>query len=93
MARFPEVYQDPQWEPARQECIRRANGLCQECMRKKKIKPGKEVDHIIELTEDNKTDWDIAYNPDNLQYLCTDHHNHKHNRSNGLQDFLIPPES
>ncbi|WP_412760916.1 HNH endonuclease [Paenibacillus validus] len=60
-------------------------------MRKGRIKKGKDVDHIIELTDDNKHDWNIAYNPDNLQYLCTDCHNHKHDRSNGLQIFLTPP--
>lgn len=91
MARFPEIYKDPQWEPTRQYVIMRANGLCEECQKRKKIKPGKEVHHIVELTAENKNDWNIAFNPDNLEYLCTDCHNHKHDRSIGLQDFLIPP--
>lgn len=91
MARFPEVYRDPQWEPARQACISKALGLCEECKHKGKVKAGKEVDHIIELTEGNKNDWNIAYNPENLQYLCSDCHNHKHSRSIGLQNFLNPP--
>ena len=91
LAKHKEIYKDPQWEPARQECIRKANGLCEECKRKDKLKPGKEVDHIIELTNQNKHDWNIAYNPNNLQYLCTDCHNHKSGRSIGLQNFLTPP--
>lgn len=91
MAKFPEVYKNPQWNPARKECIRRANGLCEDCKSRGRIKPGKEVDHIIELTEENKDDWNIAFNPDNLQYLCSDCHNEKHDRSIGLQKFLTPP--
>ncbi|KUP24912.1 HNH endonuclease signature motif containing protein [Paenibacillus sp. DMB5] len=91
MARHPEIYSAPEWGHARQFVIVRANGLCEECRRKGKVKSGKDVDHIIELTDDNKHDWNIAYNPDNLQYLCTDCHNHKHSRSIGLQNFLQPP--
>jgi len=91
MARHPDVYKNKQWEPVRQFVIIRANGLCEQCKDKGIIKSGKEVDHIIELTDANKHDWNIAYNPENLQYLCTDCHNHKSGRSTGLQDFLIPP--
>ena len=91
MARHPEVYADPEWEKSRQYVIVRANGLCELCKEKEKYKPGKEVDHIIELTDENKTDWNIAYNPENLQSLCTDCHNDKHFRSIGLQNFLTPP--
>ena len=91
MGRFKEIYDDPQWEPARQEAIRRANGLCVTCFKRGIIKPGKEVDHIVELTEENKDDWYIAFNPNNLEYKCTDCHNEKHERSIGLQKFLIPP--
>ncbi|MPM68910.1 hypothetical protein SDC9_115845 [bioreactor metagenome] len=91
MARFPEVYQDTRWPPARRECIRRANGLCQQCARRGKVKAGREVDHIIELTAKNKSDPMIAYGQDNLQYLCTDCHNEKHDRSIGLQKYLTPP--
>lgn len=91
MARFPEIYASPEWERSRQYVIARANGLCECCKEKGRIKPGKEVDHIEELTEENKDDWYVAYNPDNLQYLCSDCHNNKHDRSIGLQKFLTPP--
>lgn len=91
MARHPEIYAAPEWEEARQGAISRANGLCEECERKGKVKHGKEVDHIIELTDENKHRWEIAYCLDNLQLLCSDCHNHKHKRSIGLQDFLTPP--
>jgi len=91
MARHAEIYNTIEWERARKFVIARANGLCEHCLKKKRIKPGKEVDHIIELTDENKHDWNIAYNPDNLQLLCSDCHNDKHDRSIGLQKFLLPP--
>ena len=91
MARHPEIYKTAEWESVRQFIIVRANGLCENCKSRGIVKPGKEVDHIVELTGDNKHDWSIAYNPDNLQYLCTDCHNHKSRRSIGLQDFITPP--
>ena len=91
MARHPEIYKNKQWPKVRQFVIIRANGLCEQCQAKGVVKPGKEVDHIIELTDENKNDWNIAYNPDNLQYLCSDCHNHKSGRSTGLQNFLTPP--
>jgi len=102
MARFPEVYNDPRWEPARQAVIIRDKGLCQECRRKgiykpcptgkngKKRKSGIQVHHIIELTEENKTDWNIAFNPNNLEVRCDDCHQHQHGRSIGLQSFTQP---
>jgi 5-methylcytosine-specific restriction endonuclease McrA len=91
MARHAEIYQDPQWEPARQECRRRANGLCQRCKSKGKVKHGKIAHHKVWLTDDNKYDWNIAFNPDNLEWLCNDCHEDEHDRSIGLQKFLIPP--
>lgn len=92
MARHPEIYQDPQWEVARQECERRADGLCERCRKKNKFVPGKIAHHIIWLTDENKHDWDIAFNPDNLEWLCNDCHEDEHERTTGLQKFLTPPE-
>lgn len=91
MARHSEVYRKPEWKKVRKEVIRRANGLCEDCKARNKIKTGKEVHHIIELTDENKHDWNIAYNPANLRLLCSDCHNDRHDRSIGLQKFLIPP--
>jgi len=90
MARHPEIYANPEWKKSRRVCIARANGLCEHCKKKGIVRKGREVDHIIELIDENKHDWNIAYNPDNLQYLCSSCHNHKHQRSIGLQDFITP---
>lgn len=90
MARHPEIYATAEWRKARRYVIARDNGCCVLCTLLGLHKAGKEVDHIIELTDENKHDWNIAYNPINLRYLCTDCHNHKSGRSIGLQDFLVP---
>lgn len=91
MARHTEIYKSPEWEKVRQFVIIRANGLCERCQEKGRIKPGKEVHHIEELSDLNKHNWSISYDPDNLQFLCSDCHNEKHDRSIGLQKFLTPP--
>lgn len=91
MARHPEIYASPEWKKVRRFVISRSNGLCEECLKRNKVKPGKEVDHVTELTDKNKHLWNIAYNPENLQLLCSDCHNEKHDRSIGLQKFLSPP--
>jgi len=90
MARHSEIYKTTEWEKVRQFVIVRDNGLCVLCRKKGKIKPGTQIDHIEELTDKNKHDWNIAYNPENLQLLCDDCHQHKHGRSIGLQNFVAP---
>lgn len=90
MARFPQVYKTAEWEQVRQYVIQRAHGLCEECLRQGRVEAGREVDHIIPLDEINWQDWNVAYNPENLQYLCTACHNAKHGRDTGLSRFVEP---
>lgn len=91
MGRHAEIYKTKEWKTTRAAVISKANGLCQECRKKGKIVKGKEVHHIKHLTDNNKDDWNIVYNTDNLTFLCSDCHNDIHDRSIGLQDFLTPP--
>ena len=91
MARHKDIYKTKEWQQVRRYVITRSNGLCEKCKAKGKIKKGKEVHHKKWLNDNNKHDWDIAYNPDNLIFLCSDCHNDEHDRSTGLQKFLTPP--
>jgi 5-methylcytosine-specific restriction endonuclease McrA len=91
MARHSEIYKKKEWYKARWFVISRSNGLCERCMNKGKIKVGKIVHHKKWLTDENKHDWNIAYNPENLEYICNDCHEEEHDRSIGLQGFLSPP--
>lgn len=90
MARFPEVYRRAEWDQVREYVIARVHGLCEECTRQGRIEAGRDVDHIVPLTAANKDDWNIAYNPDNLQLLCKDCHDRKHGRTSGLHAFVMP---
>ncbi|MHC1720846.1 MAG: HNH endonuclease signature motif containing protein [Clostridiaceae bacterium] len=91
MARHPEIYATTQWEKARCYVIMRAYGLCERCLKDGAINPGKIVHHIVWLTYNNKHDWNIAYNPDNLIYLCNSCHEEIHKRTSGLNKFINPP--
>jgi 5-methylcytosine-specific restriction endonuclease McrA len=92
VAKHKEIYQTAEWERVRQFVIARANGMCELCWAKGIVMPGKEVDHVIELSDSNKNNWNIAYNPENLRLLCSSCHNERHNRSIGLQKFINPPQ-
>lgn len=93
MARFPQVYRTTEWERVRQYVIQRAHGLCEECLRQGRIEVGTDVDHIQPLDESNWQDWNIAYNPDNLQLLCRQCHAEKHKRDSGLSRFVEPVQA
>lgn len=90
MARFQQVYKKAEWLRVRRYVIERAHGLCEECLRQGRIQAGVEVDHVVPLDEENWQNWDIAYNPENLQLLCRDCHNLKHGRISSLQRFVEP---
>jgi 5-methylcytosine-specific restriction endonuclease McrA len=90
MARFPQVYRTAEWERSREFVIQRAQGLCEECLRQGRVEAGIDVDHIIPLNDQNWRDWNIAYNPDNLQLLCKPCHAAKHSSDSGLSRFVEP---
>ena len=55
-------------------------GLCERCLAKGLIVPGREVHHKIKLTPENINDPAIALNWDNLELLCKDCHLMEHER-------------
>ncbi|WP_428909479.1 HNH endonuclease [Niallia sp. Krafla_26] len=66
-------YHSAAWKKARDLVKIRDNGLCQECIRNKRIAVGTEVDHIIPI----KQDWNKRLELGNLQLLCKACHNKK----------------
>lgn len=83
-----QFYNSPQWKVKRKEIRIRDRMICQHCKKPIKgvymeLKDGRKflrygiVDHIIELTDDNVCDYDIALNNNNLQLLCLNCHNTK----------------
>lgn len=83
-SRFSSFYNSPEWRDLRNQVFLEANGLCEECLKKKIIMEGKEVHHIVPIT----TDWSKRYERTNLILLCSDCHNKIHNRQSPLQNFL-----
>ena len=74
-------YKSRTWQKVRQFIWKRDNGLCQDCLKKGLITPGKEVHHVVELTEDNIMDASISLGEDNLITLCKSCHEARHNAS------------
>lgn len=74
-------YKSRTWQRVRKYVWQRDNGLCQDCLRKGLITPGKEVHHVVELTEDNIMDASISLGEDNLITLCKSCHEARHNAS------------
>ncbi|MCM3730060.1 HNH endonuclease [Fictibacillus nanhaiensis] len=68
-----KFYKSKEWIKLRTVAFQRDNGLCQDCLEEKKIKPGDVVDHIIEI----KDNWDLRLDISNLKTLCHRHHNEK----------------
>ena len=68
-------YSGSKWIKTRDDIRKRDKMTCKKCH--SFSEKYYEVDHIIELTWDNVDDWNIAYNPDNLQLLCHACHNRK----------------
>ena len=56
------------WQKVIERILRRDNGICQECMRRGRVKAASEVDHIKRIADGGGDD------DDNLQALCHDCH-------------------
>ena len=71
-----DFYESIAWEKTRQAVLIRDKGLCQECLKEKKITPADTVHHIVELRED----WGRRLDMDNLVSLCASCHSRIHSR-------------
>lgn len=82
--KFSQFYNSSEWKILRNQKFYDADGLCEICKKKKIIKQGKEVHHIIPIEKD----WSKRLDYDNLILLCSDCHNEQHLRISPLQKFL-----
>lgn len=80
-------YSEPKWLKVRDFVRFRDDMTCAICGKFIDEKP--EVDHIIPLTWENVRDWNIAYNPDNLQLLHHDCHVRKTRRDKKVKNRLF----
>lgn len=72
------VYKSKLWKEVRLAVIDRDKGICYFCG--KIINRKATVHHLEELNEENYTNYDIAYNMDNLVACHSDCHNIHHER-------------
>ncbi|WP_054948968.1 HNH endonuclease [Numidum massiliense] len=66
-------YRSPEWKLVRQRALNRDSGLCQHCLRRKRITMADMVDHIVPI----RKAWHLRLDTRNLQSLCNSCHNKK----------------
>jgi 5-methylcytosine-specific restriction endonuclease McrA len=66
------IYHTQRWRKLRRAYYRSEYGVCEWCGG-----PGKIVDHIEPITNDNLNDPQVTFGWDNLQLLCQECHNTK----------------
>lgn len=71
---FQTFYGTIAWKECREAYKKRAQGLCERCLKAGIYTPGEIVHHKIELTAENVADPSISLNFDNLELLCREHH-------------------
>lgn len=76
-----QFYKSKAWKDCREGYISSVNGLCERCIKKGKIVPGKIVHHKVTLTPENINDPTITLNWELLEYVCQDCHNQEHHGS------------
>ena len=74
--RYQRFYNSTAWKRTKGLRLMIDNGLCVECFKKGILTKATTVHHIIEL----KQDWSKRLDIDNLESLCHNCHNDKHNR-------------
>ena len=72
------VYKDPRWQKLRQEVINRDRDICYFC--KRLILKRRTIHHLVEITEENYSDENIAFNLDNLVECHKSCHDIHHDR-------------
>lgn len=78
-----KFYSSKAWQSCRNEYVKKARGLCENCLRRGIYRPGEIVHHKIELDPININIPEIALNFDNLELLCRDCHAEVHDLKGG----------
>lgn len=75
-----KLYQSREWRELRRAIIQERGLRCEACGRLVHNASDLTADHIRELTPETVQDANVALNQDNVQLLCADCHNRKHQR-------------
>lgn len=71
-------YKSKAWAKCRESYIRSKNGLCETCLSKGRVTPGKIVHHKTWITPENINDPTVTLDHDKLILECQDCHNREH---------------
>ena len=71
-------YSSKRWQNCRNEYMKKAHYLCENCLAKGIYRPAKYVHHIEELTPFNINNPEIALGFDNLMAVCRECHDEYH---------------
>ena len=82
-------YSSKVWQDCRNEYMKCAHYLCEDCMKRGVYKPAEEVHHVEELTPYNIHRPEVALNFDNLKALCRDCHRARHHKKNKDRRYLV----
>lgn len=84
---------DSQWSKVRKIVIERDKGLCQMCLAEGRINPGRDVDHKIPKAKTKLMGWtrEQQDHPDQLWYLCKNHHLAKTEQEQGKTKHAPKP--
>ena len=77
-----QFYSSKAWQDCRNEYMKRAHYLCEDCLKRGVYKPAKEVHHIEELTPENIYRPEVSLSFNNLVALCKECHKARHNERN-----------
>lgn len=82
-------YSSKVWQDCRNEYMKCAHYLCEDCLKRGVYRPGIEVHHIEELTPQNIHRPEILLGFDNLVLLCRECHKARHNSKTKGRRYLI----
>ena len=82
-------YSSSAWQDCRNEYMKCAGYLCEDCLRKGIYTPAREVHHIEELTPENIHRPEVTLNFDNLVALCRECHKARHNNKHKGRRYLF----
>lgn len=85
-----DFYCSSAWEKCRTEYLKKVNHLCERCLAKGIYEPAIVVHHKVYLTEETFGNTELMLGFDNLEALCSAHHNeeHKSNKKDRRWEFV-----
>lgn len=81
-------YHSAAWRKCREEYISKVGGLCERCLAKGIVRPGRIVHHKKYISVQNIQDPEVLLRHDNLEYLCQECHNEEHFKANNKRYFV-----